>query len=113
MNRQEIYNKVKNHLLTQNKKSCDENFHCVYRNPDGLKCALGCLISDEYYSPEIEHNNIDSPKVINALQMSGVKCTTSGDFNFLGSLQNVHDSKYVDNWEKELYNIAKDYNLIP
>ena len=27
---------------------------CVYRNSDGNKCAVGCLIPDEHYSPLIE-----------------------------------------------------------
>lgn len=55
MTAQEIFNTVYTHLLKQNAKSNGEftRIHpdgekekvvnCVYRNPDGLKCAAGCL----------------------------------------------------------------------
>ncbi len=43
---QEVYSQVRKHLLTQKMKSIEEGKGCVYRGPDGLMCAAGCLISD-------------------------------------------------------------------
>src|SRR5258706_1958080 len=62
MTNQELFDKVKNHLLSQNAQSIayrtPQTYHvvkyCVYKNENGLKCAIGCLIPDEKYSPEFE-----------------------------------------------------------
>jgi hypothetical protein len=53
MTLQETFDKVCVHLLTQLQKSVflDSNgsMACAYRGPNGLKCAVGCLIPDELY----------------------------------------------------------------
>jgi hypothetical protein len=56
---QEVFDQVANHLLTQNKRSVSatDNTLCVYRSPDGLKCAAGCLIADDEYDPRMEGSN--------------------------------------------------------
>ncbi len=47
MNRQEVFTKVKDHLLKQNKAAVNAGYGaCAYLAPDGLKCAVGCLIPD-------------------------------------------------------------------
>lgn len=53
MNIQEIFDTVSVHLLTQNEKSQESSFYssCLYRGPNGTKCAVGCLIKDEFYQP--------------------------------------------------------------
>ena len=48
MTAQEIFNIVALHLFKQQAGSFDEEYsHCLYRNEDGLKCAIGCLIPDD------------------------------------------------------------------
>ena len=58
MNNQEIFNRVVIHLRKQGRKSHSSNRlrrdECKYRAPDGLCCAVGCLIDDEHYRPEME-----------------------------------------------------------
>ena len=46
---QQVFDQVKNHMLTQMKKSMLESNGdpCAYRGFDGLQCAAGCLMSDE------------------------------------------------------------------
>lgn len=34
-------------------------YHCLYRTPEGRKCVVGQLISDEDYIPQMEDNTID------------------------------------------------------
>ena len=46
MNRQEVFDKVAIHLLTQNAKALNSGGLCVYKTPNGLRCAVGCLIPD-------------------------------------------------------------------
>lgn len=51
---QEIFNKVATHLLTQGKRSVASDGSCMYRGPEGTKCAIGCLIEDDEYHPLLE-----------------------------------------------------------
>lgn len=55
---QEVFDHVVNHLFVQGKQSLyyapDEFPCCMYRNPEGLKCAAGCLIADEEYDKSFE-----------------------------------------------------------
>ena len=45
---QQVFDQVKTHMMAQYAKSVGQNSDvCLYRGPDGLKCAAGCLISDE------------------------------------------------------------------
>ena len=61
MTEQTAFNIVKNHLLTQMTKSMEENefgdTQCLYRGPNGTKCAIGALITDEEYKEITEHSH--------------------------------------------------------
>jgi hypothetical protein len=55
MTNQEIFDTVALHLIKQGKQSIDAaKGMCLYRGPNGLKCAVGCLIPDEVYDPSME-----------------------------------------------------------
>lgn len=54
MNNQEAAEKMAYHLGFQNKQSKDGNGNCLYRGPNELKCALGCLIPDELYESKFD-----------------------------------------------------------
>lgn len=61
MERQEIFDTVARHLLTQMAKAVrgrspagGPDDSCMYRAPSGRKCAVGCLIPDSVYTPNIE-----------------------------------------------------------
>lgn len=57
---QEIFERAIDHLLAQKQKSVQgkeeqpAEMICRYRTSEGLKCAVGCLISDELYDAHIE-----------------------------------------------------------
>jgi hypothetical protein len=110
MNKQEIFTKVKNHLLAQNKRSTGvdditEIEVCKYLGEGGLMCAVGCLISDELYSPEIEGLAISNLPtiIINELGKENVP--------LLKDLQHLHDRVNVEQWETELRKLATIHNL--
>ena len=109
MTRQEIYNTVKNHLLTQKEKSYNvNNKFCFYRHPTkNLKCAIGCLISDERYKPDYD-NWGDTVAVLTDVNIFDID-----DFPFLMDLQRIHDYYNVGDWENRLVYFASQYNLIP
>lgn len=63
MTPQEIFDTVARHLFTQGKRAGyernkedygDESFACRYRGPGGTACAVGALIPDVAYHPEME-----------------------------------------------------------
>lgn len=111
---QEIFTKVKTHLLRQKRKSNSwMSGVCAYRGVNRTKCAVGCLIPDEQYRPDIEGLGITDArftpgllqKVLNA---SGI---ASEDFPLLRELQILHDSKDPNDWPEALKVIAATYDL--
>lgn len=55
MTPQEIFDTVVAHLRRQGRRAVTGVYNgCAYRTSDGLRCAVGCLISDELYKPEME-----------------------------------------------------------
>lgn len=86
MNKQEVFNIVSNHLMTQGERAMSEiegKMQCVYRAPDGKKCAAGCLIPDHLYHPRMEGKNVTHPFLKDAL--------AGFDLVFVDELQQLHD----------------------
>ena len=55
MELQQQFDYAVNHLRTQGAVSVDKGTQrCVYRSPEGLKCAAGCFIPDELYKSNLE-----------------------------------------------------------
>jgi hypothetical protein len=102
---QQVFNQVKNHLLTQGKKSKSAGRACIclYKNEEGLKCAAGCLIADHQYMPEME-DNVWTDLVLQEI-------VPSAHSNLIRSLQTIHDSFEVEAWPMELREVAVKYNL--
>lgn len=103
---QEIFDVVATHLLAQGAKSVGWTGECLYRGPKGLKCAIGVLISDELYSPEIEGASISCLRFDVYLPF-----INRDKFPFLEKLQRVHDKCPVEDWRDELAKVAKKYAL--
>lgn len=104
---QKIFNKVKRHLLKQNKKAWSETKGCMYLNKDGDKCAVGCLIFKKDYNPDIEGQTAHDPLVHKCLPF----VITQKRISFLAKLQEIHDNSEPDQWPGKLENLAKEYNL--
>jgi hypothetical protein len=116
MDPQEIFDTVAKHLLTQGKKAVDKYTGlCTYRAPDGLKCAVGCLIPDDVYKPEMDNGTsagridtiyINFPEVEEYLGIDNL--------SLLCDLQDIHD---VSDWRSDtaikhsLECTANDHNL--
>lgn len=58
IDKQEIFNKVFNHLVSQGKPSFRVKdagvYWCAYRGNASEACAVGCLITDDAYDSRIE-----------------------------------------------------------
>src|SRR5258708_3125935 len=108
MTKPEIFAKVRRHLLSQNAKAfLPDSVTCAYRTPDGKKCAVGCLIPDKMYYPEMEGNGIGD------LPWRFVEYFGEDNIDFLGDLQEIHDSYEPALWAELLDGIAHDHGLIP
>ena len=104
----EIFDRVKTHLLAQDERSRHSNGVCAYHAFDGLKCAVGCLITEDAYSEEFEGATVTSDKVKDALEASGINTGINTDNNtisMLTNLQSIHDYEAPDDWEHALDNL--------
>ena len=121
MTHQEIFNKVATHLLTQRKQAINDAGICFYRTPEGLSCAVGCLIPDDLYTPLIETGipgewrqegeGIAGKHLAVILEAAGF---VEGDMQLLVRLQQVHDGhETVAGWRAELANVAGEFHLSP
>lgn len=113
MTKQEIYDKVKAHLLAQGRRAIYPSSAntCMYRAPNGDKCAAGALIADEHYLPGLEGMPAYYNENVNdALRKSGVpeEC-----LSFVAELQTIHDSCPVECWREELERRANVEGLNP
>jgi len=107
MNNQEVYDKVKAHLLSQNRKSLDANGDCAYRGENGAMCAIGVLIPDDMYHVGLEGKSCFSEAVSTAL------CQVRVSFFLIRDLQDVHDNVYLSDWPTALERLAESYRLKP
>jgi hypothetical protein len=117
MTPQQIFDTVVNHLRQQGCKSEDEDRICLYRGPNGTKCAAGILIRDDEYDHRLEVNAFHSV-VDNHLEDASYQVATSliarlkPHRNLIVALQKVHDMCEVEVWESRFSAIAEVYSLI-
>lgn len=106
--RQDIFNRVVEHLIQQGERSNNGSGSCMYRGPNGLMCAVGCLLKDEHVSPAINKLPVDDSRVKEALRKSGVP---DGHAWMLRRLQAIHDACEPHRWAWELAGLAHELEL--
>ena len=110
MTLQEIFTKVARHLLTQKVKSFGSDAGCLYRGPNGTSCAVGCLIQEEHYDPELEGNVVNALSVQDSLNASGIQVTPE-TIHLLEELQLLHDESQPETWPTDLAELAQELGL--
>lgn len=116
MTHQEVFNKVYLAIIAQGEPSSDGK-NCLYRGPNGLKCAAGHLVPDDKYDPDWE--TFDVPYIVRKGKLDfGVPTA------FVQSLQNAHDNAecdggkhfkgadFISRFTSRMKGIAKMYNLV-
>lgn len=108
---QSIYDKVTRGLLKQGRKAEDEPGSCVLRNEDGLRCAIGQLVSKAKYSADMEELvPLVSPN--NKLaRAAGLR--TDRQIELVSELQQAHDGVAPHMWPYRFAAIAEQFNLNP
>ena len=109
----DLFNKIETHLLTQNGRSVKE-WVCQYRH-EGLCCAVGILLTDEMYYPELEGASLEDFTALKHILEPLIGAKDSDEYNvnlkLLLRLQNIHDNFDVDCWKHELEQINLEFNL--
>lgn len=117
----EIFKKVKDHLLTQGvrsatvrenaPKSLSSTVVCRYRGPDGLKCAVGCLIDDKSYSERLEGFYAGHRPVLEAVRRSlDVEELPEETVRMIVELQKVHDEHAPPIWPRLLEELGSKFS---
>ena len=120
MNTQQAYEKMRSYFAQQGavlakapSQTTVDGALCMYRTPEGNKCAVGCLIPDDLYSSALERMGIVQWQELLAgatadreffrSEVSTVAATASVlgflhdvDKEFLGRAQKLHDSLASD-----------------
>jgi hypothetical protein len=115
MNRQDLFDTVTAHLLTQRAKALGpvESAHCtlpvtgcMYRAPDGKKCAFGCIIPDSVYRPNME-NNPATFVLFGTPELAFLRPHN----DLIANLQTIHDAFEPAQWPGQLEKLAKEHGL--
>ena len=132
MNRQHVFNTVARHLLTQ-AEMCfgqnpnpthpeDEGICLYYSQATGHRCAIGALIPDHLYRPEMENEALialldDYPALTRHLELEPRAqyqhrtLENTPDIQFLDDLRKVHDISTLQSWPVDLTVLAHRYGL--
>lgn len=135
MTEQEIFDTVLAHLREQRRAALGDDGECQYRGLGGTACAVGCLIPDELYDPLIEGLSVATiieavvPEYLQyqAQELLPVFARIKNHIGaehlpLLNELQEAHDmdlyisglalyTSGLDAWEKEMYRIARTFDL--
>lgn len=108
MTNQEIFDTVVRKMADQSWKQSANETGCKYRY-NGMVCAAGALLKDEFYNPDFERKSVENPTVSEALQKSGVRAF---QIPFVSQLQKAHDRPFLHEYMKERFRaLAKKNNL--
>lgn len=95
MTPQEIFNKAVAGLASQKfQRSVSDNGRCLYRGPNGLKCAIGHVVTDEQIAEvvkQIRVYNKDCNENAEGFNGRVFSKTLSASEHFLDNLQSAHD----------------------
>ena len=108
MRRRGIFKRVAKHMLAQDKQSLNGS-DCAYKSPEGLKCAVGCLINDENYTEALENIPADQPQIRKAVSDSIGQPVGSQDAEWLTELQHIHDYDPPTDWKWLLNSFAEKH----
>lgn len=119
MTNQEAFNKVWDHFVVKkNGPSVDGSGTCKYRGRNGTKCAIGVLIPDEAYEPQMDYGGLKLERIISMYPKFREALKGVGR-DFLCDLQATHDMftrgrrilQFHTLIRAELQQVAKRWNL--
>lgn len=111
---QQVFDIAARHLLTQKQRSATprpgSKDRCLYRAPDGCKCAVGALIPDDIYEPGMDDG--DSGIALLHSRFPVIReLFANVSLNLLSDLQDIHDDTHPSQWAQSLRAHARLHNL--
>lgn len=113
MTEQEVFNKVWDHIINQGEPSVNEVGDCLYRGPNGLKCAAGIFLTNKQAEKLDAESGTTWVKAVqmfpnlekfpNKLIMQLQECH---DYS-----SSVRDDDFVEEFKRQVIAIADKYNL--
>ena len=110
---EDIFERVRTHLLAQHCRSEDADGEPRYRGLDNRRCGVGILINDACYSADIERLGVSLLRVpgddalARALRCSGVNVDDDRVVELLIDLQDIHDLAAIDTWPAAFEDIRR------
>ena len=86
----------------------DSNGGCLYRGPDGLKCAVGHLLTDEEHNEDMEHQ---SALDLYEAGLLPARLDPEQNIYFIIELQGIHDDYLPKEWHRALGELAQEFGL--
>lgn len=113
MTAQDIFDKIVLALINQKEKSVDAlTGSCRYRGPNNTKCAVGYLIPDDLYDPNMEGVSVDNILI----QYPTINEMYVHHTFLLCKLQSAHDSSdfynFLPCFLSQAKEIADEMNLV-
>jgi hypothetical protein len=119
MTNQEAFDIAVKGVIAQGKAAYNP-YHedCYYRSPDGSKCAIGMIIPDDQYSPDIEGTGPRALLRINSVWH--IPALDDPSAGMLEALQDAHDGvarevpmvDFVSAFISNARDVARDHDLI-
>lgn len=116
---QELLDKVVTGMCKQGKPSTNKGGTCRYRSGE-LKCSIGMLISDEYYTEDMEGSSVvGKSSVFNGVKQSFpeiAKYDSNRMKQFLNTIQRAHDMNtmydhFTGNFLREMKSVTEEFGL--
>lgn len=110
---EDIFERVRTHLLAQQGRSEDADGEPRYRGLDNRRCGVGILIDDAFYCSAIERLGVSLLRVpsddplAHALRCSGVNIDDDKVVDLLIDLQDIHDLATIESWAAALEDIRR------
>lgn len=111
MTQQDVLNKVVAHMRKQQMLAMDGDT-CAYRVPGSLnRCAIGALIPDDVYSPDMERQRVED--IITSDYPALMSIFDGVETDYLSALQRAHDmSRDYEEWIDRTRVVCTQYALI-
>lgn len=109
--KQEIFDQVARHLLTQMARSTTGTT-CLYINPEGKRCAAGALLSDKELErvQELCINNTGFRSLLAEFD-TDIPYPPVDIVDFVTALQDIHDGSAPEHWAEGLIYLAAFHEL--
>jgi len=110
MNHQEQFDTICIHLAKQEKQAMDNLNNCEYLTKNGLKCAIGCLLTEDELKIWTTSNT--NSVEMNIKKFGNPKNFKSKDADLLIEMQTAHDfSTQIETLIHKLIKIAYNFKL--